>query len=211
MPKPSTLRNIAGLPATPADLNQSALLMIDLQNTYRRGVMQLSGVDAALDEASRLLALARRLGRPIFHIQHDAGPGSPYDIRSEIGAIAEAVAPLPGEPVIVKHYPNSFVGTDLEQRLRAADVNSVVLAGFMTHMCVNSTARGAFNLGFAPTVVAGATATRDLPAPDGGVLGAAELQKASLAMLGDLFAVVVRSTDDLGRGAGQAIKAACVR
>ena len=72
----------------------------------------------------------------------------------------------------------------------------------MTHMCVNSTARGAFNLGFAPTVVANATATRDLPAPDGSVLGAAELQKASLAMLGDLFAVIVRSTDDLGRGAG---------
>ena len=202
MPKPSTLRNIAGLPGTPADLSQSALLMIDLQNTYRQGVMQLSGVDAALGEAARLLALARSLGRPIFHIQHDAGPGSPYDIGSEIGAIAEPVAPLPGEPVIVKHYPNSFFGTDLEQRLHEAGVKSVVLAGFMTHMCVNSTARGAFNLGFAPTVVANATATRDLPAPDGSVLGAAELQKASLAMLGDLFAVIVRSTDDLGRGAG---------
>ena len=43
MPKPSTLRNIAGLPGTPADLSQSALLMIDLQNTYRQGVMQLHG------------------------------------------------------------------------------------------------------------------------------------------------------------------------
>lgn len=201
MPKPSTLRNIAGLPGTPADLSQSALLMIDCQNTYRQGVMQLSGVEAALDEAGRLLALARRLGRPIFHIQHDAGPGSPYDIASEIGAIAGPVAPLPGEPVIVKHYPNSFVGTDLEQCLHEAGIKSVVLAGFMTHMCVNSTARGAFNLGFAPTVVASATATRDLPTADGGVLAAAELQKASLAMLGDLFAVIVRSTDDLGRGA----------
>jgi nicotinamidase-related amidase len=199
MTKLSTLRNIAGLPGTPADLNQSALIMIDCQNTYRQGVMKLKGVEAALDEASRLLALARRLGRPVFHIQHDAGPGSPYDIQNDIGAIAEPVAPREGEPVIVKNYPNAFVGTDLEQRLHDAGIKSVVLAGFMTHMCVNSTARGAFNLGFQPTVVANATATRDLPAADGSVVTAEELQKSSLAMLGDLFAVIVASADDLGQ------------
>ena len=60
----------------------------------------------------------------------------------------------------------------------------------MTHMCVNSTARSAFNLGFAPTVVAGATATRALPGPDGTV-PAASLHQASLAALSDMFAVVV--------------------
>lgn len=202
MSKPVTLRNIAGLPVAPADLSQSALVMIDCQNTYREGVMKLSGVDAALDEAARLLNLARRLGRPIFHIQHDAGPGSPYDIRSPIGTIADQVAPMAGEAVVVKHYPNSFVGTDLEAQLKAAGIGSIVLAGFMTHMCVNSTARGAFNLGFQPTVVARATATRDLPSADGGLVTADALQRASLAMLGDLFAVVVPSAADLGRNAG---------
>ncbi|MBI2305850.1 MAG: cysteine hydrolase [Rhodocyclales bacterium] len=201
MSKPSTLREIAGLPAAPADLSQSALLMIDCQNTYREGVMKLSGVEAALDEARRLLDRARRLGRPIFHIQHDAGPGTPYDIRAEIGAIADQVAPTAGEATIVKHYPNSFVGTDLERRLKEAGIKSVVLAGFMTHMCVNSTARGAFNLGFQPTVVARATATRDLPAAGGSLVSAAELQKASLATLGDLFAVIVPSAADLAPGA----------
>ncbi|HJU70779.1 MAG TPA: cysteine hydrolase family protein [Paucimonas sp.] len=198
MPKPTTLRNIAGLPGVPTDLNQSALVMIDCQNTYREGVMKLNGVEAALDEAGRLLDRARRLGRPIFHIQHDGGSGSPYDIRVPIGAIADPVAPMPGEAVIVKHYPNSFVGTELEARLRATGVGSIVLAGFMTHMCVNSTARGAFNLGFQPTVVARATATRDLPGADGGLVTADALQKASLAMLGDLFAVIVPSAADLG-------------
>ena len=114
----------------------------------------------------------------------DAGPGSPYDIRSEIGAIAAPVAPQAGEAVIVKHYPNSFIGTDLERRLQEAGIENVILAGFMTHMCINSTARGAFNLGFKPTVVARATATRDLPTADGGVVAAADLQRASLAALG---------------------------
>lgn len=197
MSNPITLRNIAGLPETPADFNQSALIMIDCQNTYLEGIMKLSGVDAALDEAGRLLDHARRLGRPIIHIQHDAGPGSPYDIRTTIGAIAGRVAPMAGEAVVVKHYPNAFVGTDLEARLKAAGVESVILAGFMTHMCVNSTARGAFNLGFQPTVVARATATRDLPATGSGAIAADTLQKASLAMLGDLFAVIVPSAADL--------------
>lgn len=201
MSKPTTLRNIAGLPKEPARLDRAALIMIDCQNTYRQGVMQLAGVEAALEEAAGLLESARRLGAPIFHIQHDAGPGSPYDIRSDIGAIAAPVAPRAGEPTIVKNYPNSFVGTDLERLLKETGVESVVLAGFMTHMCVNSTARGAFNLGFQPTIVADATATRDLPTDDGGVVSAADLQRASLAMLGDLFAVVVQSTSEVEPGA----------
>ena len=197
MTRPTTLRKIAGLPQDPARLGRAALIMIDCQNTYRQGLMQLAGVEAALEEAGRLLERARRLGTPIFHIQHDSGPGSPYDIRSDIGAIAAPVAPRAGEAVIVKHYPNSFVGTDLEQHLRTAGVESVILAGFITHMCVNSTARGAFNLGFRPTIVAGATATRELPTAEGGVVSAADVQRASLAMLGDLFAVVVQTTAEV--------------
>lgn len=197
MPKPPTLRKLAGLPDEPAPLADSALVLIDCQNTYRAGTMALAGIDAALDEAAGLLARARRLGIPVFHIQHDGGPGSPYDIREPIGAIADAVAPIAGEPVIVKHYPNSFVGTDLEAQIRATGRNAVVLAGFMTHMCVNSTARGAFNLGFSPTVVAAATATRDLPGINGEVVPAAALQQASLAALADLFAVVVADTTRL--------------
>ena len=125
-----------------------------------------------------------------MHVQHDAGAGTPYDTHAEIGAIVDAVAPRPGEHLVVKNLPSAFVGTDLEDHLRGAGVTNLVLAGFMTHMCVNSTARSAFNLGFAPTVVAGATATRALPEPDGTVPAAA-LQSASLAALSDMFAVVV--------------------
>ncbi len=191
MPNPITLRNLGGRSAAPAALTASTLVLIDCQNTYREGVMALSGVEAALDEIAALLARARRLGVPVIHIQHDAGPGSPYDVSAPIGAIADKVAPAAGEPVVLKHFPNSFIGTDLEARLKATGRQNVVFVGFMTHMCVNSTTRGAFNLGFAPTVVASATATRDLPAPHGNVVPAATLQAASLAALGDLFAVVV--------------------
>ena len=197
MSNPRTLRDIAGLSGAPASLRQSALVLIDCQNTYRTGLMQLEGVEAALEEARRVLERARTLGIPVVHIQHDSGPGSPYDIRAEIGRIAEAVKPLDGEAVVVKHYPNSFVQTDLHERLQKHGVTNLVLAGFMTHLCVNSTARGAFNLGYKPTVVAAATAPRALPTVTGAVVPAAALQEASLAALSDLFAVVVPRADDL--------------
>ncbi|MBS0553123.1 MAG: cysteine hydrolase [Proteobacteria bacterium] len=193
----TTLRQIAGLPAAPARLSESALVIVDAQNTYRGGVMQLVGVEPALDECARLLARARALKTPVIHIQHDSGPGSPYDVRAEIGAIADKVEPQAGEPVVIKNYPNSFIGTDLDARLKAQGVKNLVVVGFMTHMCINSTARGAFNLGYAVTVPAAATATRALPAPDGGVVGAEALQAAALAALGDLFAVVVRDASEI--------------
>ncbi len=189
-----TLRQLSGKPATPARLSESALVIVDAQNTYRSGVMQLVGVEPALDECASLLARARALNVPVIHIQHDSGPGSPYDIRAEIGAIADKVAPLANEPVVVKNYPNSFIGTDLDARLKAAGIKNLVVVGFMTHMCINSTARGAFNLGYAVTVPAAATATRPLPSPDGDTVSAQSLQSAALAALGDLFAVVVRDT-----------------
>lgn len=193
----ATLRRLSGLSTEPPSLKDSALVMIDLQETYRRGVMRLEGVEPALREAAALLARARGAGIPIIHIQHDAGLGSPYDITTPIGQISAEVAPKGREAVITKAYPNAFVGTDLQAQLEAAGVKDVVLAGFMTHMCINSTARGAFSLGFRPTVVASTTATRDLPAPDGSVVRAAQLQVASLAALTDLFAVVAGKQTDL--------------
>lgn len=171
--------------------------MIDCQNTYRQGVMQLEGVEAALAEAARLLARARTAGSPVIHIMHDAGEGSPYDVHAEIGQISDQVAPIAGELVIVKNFPNAFVGTDLDAQLSQAPGRDLILAGFMTHMCVNSTARGAFNLGYHPTVVASATATRELPGADGTAVPASALQAASLAAIGDLFGVVARGPDDI--------------
>lgn len=192
-----TLRGLLGLGDEPAALRDSALIMIDCQNTYRRGLMQLEGAEDAFAEAARLLARARGAGIPVFHVMHDAGQGSPYDITAEIGQISGEVAPAAGESVIVKHYPSSFFQTDLGALLGQTGRSDLVLAGFMTHMCVNSTARDAFNLGYRPTIVASATATRELPVPGGVPVPAATLQAATLAGIADLFAVVVGKPDDL--------------
>jgi nicotinamidase-related amidase len=197
MAENATLRQLVGLADQPAALAESTLIMIDCQNTYTQGVMELEGVQPALDQAAELLDRARSSGIPIVHIMHDAGEGSPYDVRDEIGQIVDRVAPREGELVIVKTFPNAFIGTDLEQRLTAAPGRDLILAGFMTHMCVSSTARGAFSLGYRPAVVAGATATRALPGPAGEPVSAAALQAASLAGISDLFGIVVPTASDI--------------
>jgi len=192
-----TLRDITGMGYNPAGLKESALIMVDCQNTYRHGIMQLTNVEPAIVEAQKLLQMARDLNVPIIHIQHDAGVGSPYDITAEIGAISHEVAPKNGEAVVVKNYPNSFWHTNLEAQLKALGIENVVLAGFMTHVCINSTARGAFNLGFKPTVVASACATRSLVGPHGKVIEAQTMHDSALAAVRDLFAVVLDDVSSL--------------
>ena len=193
-----TLREISDLSAQPAPLSQSSLILVDCQNTYREGVMELDGVEPALDQCRLLLTRARNLGIPIFHIQHDGGAGTPYDIREPIGAIADKVQPAEGEPVIVKSHPNAFFDTGLHDGLQAVNARNLVIVGFMTHMCISSTARAAFDLGYANTVVAAATATRALPREGGAPLPADAVQAGNLAAIADLFTVVIPDQSAIG-------------
>ncbi|MFB7412370.1 isochorismatase family protein [Streptomyces sp. NPDC056202] len=194
----TTLRDVIGLPQDLPRLGESALIMIDFQNTYRTGVMRLDGAERALAAGARLLAAARAAGAPVVHVVNDGGEGTPYDIRAEIGAISEEVAPIEGEKVVVKQFPDAFHATDLEAVLKDLGVTGdLVVAGFMTHMCVLFTAQGAFHRGYRPTVVAEATATRSLAGPDGTVTSADALQAASLTTVTDLFGTVARTVDEL--------------
>ncbi|MFC7791073.1 isochorismatase family protein [Streptomyces cinereoruber] len=194
----TTLREVIGLPQEPPRLGESTLIMIDFQNTYRTGVMRLDGAEEAVAAGARLLAAARAAGTPVVHVVNDGGEGTPYDIRAEIGAISDEIAPVEGEKVVVKRFPDAFHATDLEEVLKDLGAGSdLILAGFMTHMCVLFTAQGAFNRGHRPTVVAEATATRPLEAPDGTLLSADALAAASLTTVSDLFGTVVRTVDDV--------------
>ncbi|MEV7725245.1 isochorismatase family protein [Streptomyces sp. NPDC087917] len=197
-----TLRDVSGLDNRPPRLGDSILVLIDFQNTYRTGVMALEGAEEALAAGARLLERARAAGIPVVHVLNDGGENTPYDIRAHIGAISDEVAPVEGEAVVVKEFPNAFHLTELEKTLTdlgapAGSGKDLVIGGFMTHMCVNYTTQEAFNRGYRPTVVAETTATRALTAPDGSVLPAAALQAAALTAITDLFGVVVATVDEL--------------
>lgn len=192
MPPSTTLRQINGLNATPATLADATLILVDYQNTYTRGVMELTGWQAALASASELLARARAAGTKVIHVIHDSGKGSLYDISADIGQIHPSVAPIAGEPVVVKTAPNSFVNTDLGAQVDAAGNQQVIIIGFMTHMCVTFTTEGAFLRGNQPTVVADACATRPIRTDVVNVTAQA-LHDGALATISDIYAVVVPS------------------
>ncbi|MBO1335617.1 isochorismatase family protein [Streptomyces sp. VRA16 Mangrove soil] len=190
----TTLRELNGFDQTPATLAGSTLVLIDFQNTYTQGVMELDGWQESLDAAAQLLARARAAGTKVVHVINDGGPGTPYDIRAEIGSIHPKVAPVDGEPVVVKQVPNAFVDTDLAEHIPGGQ--DVVIAGWMTHMCVAFTAQGAFLGGHRPTVAADACATRSLPVA-GTDVPAEQVHRSALATIADLYGVVVESQKEI--------------
>lgn len=192
----ATLRQLGGADETPAALADSTLILVDYQNTYTRGAMELTGWEPALDNAAALLAAAREAGTTVIHVQHDGGTGSAYDIATDLGAIHPAVAPIEGEAVVVKTAPNSFVRTELGELVDAAGNTDVIVVGFMTHMCVTFTAEGAALRGNRPTVVADACATRPLATAVAEV-AAEQLHHSALATIADAYGVVVPSAADL--------------
>ena len=174
-----------------------ALLLIDIQNDYfPGGRYEVPGSTPAAEAAARLLA-AFRLGRgPVVHVQHLAlRPGSTFFLPDTPGAELHAlVRPAPAEPVIVKHFPNAFRETTLLDTLRRLGATRLVLAGMMTHMCIDATARAAKDLGFECTVAADACA-----APGqafGGISVPPEhVHAAFLAALSGSYAEVVNTGD----------------
>ena len=170
----------------------AALLLIDVQKAFDDPRMGKRNNPQAEANIARLLAAWRARGRAVIHVRHDSvepqsllRPGQP---GNEIKAEAR---PREGEPVISKHVNSAFIGTDLEQRLRTARQNSVVIVGLTTDHCVSTTARMAGNLGFSTVVVADATAAFERKAFDGAVVPADEIYRGALASLHGEFAEVV--------------------
>ncbi len=177
----------------PGTLDDSVLVLIDCQLEYLTGALPLSGIQAAIAENAALLRLAREARTPVVHVIHHNRPGAVLvDPCGPFAAIIPDLAPHPGEMVVVKSLPSAFAKTSLASVIDDTDRRSLIFGGFMTHMCVSTTVRAAVELGYRCTVVAGATATRDLPDPGGGaVIPASAVQRIALAELADRFAVIV--------------------
>lgn len=179
---------------------QSALLLIDLQNDYfPGGRFELFEADAAVAKARLALDHARATGLPVIHVRHESTrPGSTFFLPGTDGAaIHPAVAPIPGETVVLKHFPNSFRETDLQARLTALGVRHLVVAGMMTNMCLDATVRAAFDLGYTATVLHDACAARQL-AFEGTPIPAPQVHGAFLAALGMVYAQVMATEAFLG-------------
>lgn len=137
-----------------AQRSSKALLVIDIQDFYfPGGKMALSEPEKAAGNAALLLARFREKKLPVIHIRHNSEPG---------GKINEIVKPLETEKVITKNEINSFKGTSLNDYLKNLSVDTLVICGMQTHMCVEAAVRAGADLGYKVILVHDACATRDL-------------------------------------------------
>ncbi|WP_277587065.1 cysteine hydrolase family protein [Psychrobacillus antarcticus] len=176
----------------------TALIIVDIQNDYfPNGNMELSNPEKAAANAAKVLESFRQNNKDnIFHVQHIAGdPALGFFLPDTVGAeIHESVQPLETESIIIKHFPNSFLKTELESKLRENGVTKVVVVGMMTHMCIDATVRAAVDLGYETTLIEDACATQDLSYQDK-VVPAEQAHYAFVSALNGMYAKVI-STDD---------------
>ncbi|MBC2834258.1 cysteine hydrolase family protein [Paragemmobacter straminiformis] len=137
-----------------------------------------------------LLALFRAKGWPVVHVHHDE-EGTPFRRGLPAGAAMPCALPLAGEAVLWKSRSSAFAGTGLEALLRGAGVGRIVVIGAVAAFCVTSTVRAASDLGFEVVLPGDALLAFDLPAHDGGRLGADVVLRVTLSLLGADFARLV--------------------
>ncbi len=173
----------------------TARLVIDIQNDYfPGGAMELEGADAAGAKAGQVIRQFRDKKLPIIHVRHlSVRPGSTFVLPGTKGAeIHSLVAPQGGEAVVEKNFPNSFRNTNLKEVLDKQGVKNLVVAGMMTHMCVDASVRHAADLGFKITLLGDACATR-AQSYGGEKVPAKQVHAAFLAALNGFYAKVVNT------------------
>lgn len=178
----------------------TALVLVDIQQDYfPNGRMEVVGATEASQTAKTLLDFCREERLPVVHIQHiSTRPGATYFLPDTDGVdFHQFVMPLPEEKVIRKHFPNSFRNTELESHLQSIGTQRLVICGMMTHMCIDTTTRAAFDKGYNCVVVHDACATRNLFF-NGVEVSAAHVQSSYMAAIGSVFAKVLSAEDTIG-------------
>jgi nicotinamidase-related amidase len=187
-------------------LDRAGILMIDVQREYfaEDGPLRIPDGPVVLAKLRQLVEAAREAHVPVIHMRHEEAPGAP--VFAPDGPLVQTmpdVEPRGLEPVIVKHAPGSFTRTELGDALEQFGVRRLVIAGFMTHMCCDTTARQASERGFDVIFLTDGTATRDLTVA-GGVVSYRDVQAATLAAQADGFSTLADVAGVRARLAGLA-------
>jgi nicotinamidase-related amidase len=174
----------------------AALIIIDVQQAFNHPSWGQRNNPAAENNIAAAINAWRASRRPLFHIQHRSQrPDSLLHPDGPGFAVKPEARPLDGEPVLYKNVNSSFIGTDLEQRLRDAGIETVVVIGFTTDHCVSTTTRMAGNFGFHTFIVSDATCTFERTGPDGRHYTAELMHDTALASLNGEFATVISTAE----------------
>lgn len=130
------------------------LLVIDIQNFYfPGGRSELVEPVRAAEMAALAIDRARETGNPVIFVQHKAATGM---------EINEMVKPSAGEKTFVKEEVNSFLGTGLKEYIDGLAIDTLVICGMQTQMCVEAAVRAAHDYGYQVILLHDACATRNL-------------------------------------------------
>ncbi|MBA4502671.1 cysteine hydrolase family protein [Marinobacterium marinum] len=179
-------------------MSKTALIIIDMQNDYfPGGRWTLSGIEAAAANTARVLADFRERGWPVIHVRHEfpSAEAPFFTPNSEGATIHNSLQPADGEFQILKNEVNSFKGTDLQALLQREGIDSLIIAGAMSHICIDAVTRAAADLGYANTLLHDACATLDVEF-NGIQVPAEQVHAAFMAALAFAYAEVI-STDEL--------------
>jgi nicotinamidase-related amidase len=179
-----------------------ALIVIDVQNEYFDGALPVTDPPTAtsLPNIVRAMDGATAAGVPVIVVQHaDGEPDSPiFRPGTHAQELHPTVAGRQRDHLIEKAYPGTFTDTPLADVLTAAGIDTVSIIGYMTHMCVDTTARQAAHRGLAVEILNDATGTLALENSGGAATGE-ELHRATLVAQGQFFADVTTTDDWLAR------------
>lgn len=173
-----------------------ALLVIDVQNEYFTGKMPVTYPGNSLENILKAMKSANENGIPIIVIQHSAPQENAKTFRkgSNEWKLHPKIENTPYNHLVEKTLPGSFTGTNLESLLREKEIDTVVISGYMTQMCCDTTARQAMHLGFAVEFLSDATGTLQI-SNYAGTVTAEELHKAILVTQAMRFSKVL-TTDE---------------
>jgi len=173
-----------------------ALLVIDVQNEYFSGKLPVTHPVNSLPKILHAMDAAHDRGVKVVLIQHAAPEPDAAVFRkgSKEWELHPEVAARPHDVLIHKSLPGSFTGTDLECRLREKGIDTVVIAGYMTQMCCDTTARQAMHMGFSVEFLSDGTGTLAIK-NDAGEVSAEELHRAILVTQQMRFSKVLKTED----------------
>lgn len=170
---------------------KKALIVIDLQNDYFcGGNMELQGIDEVLIQTNKLIKYARKQEYKIYFVQHFAPQeNATFFVKNTNGALLNKNLDIQNDVIIEKNYPNSFKDTTLKNELDKENLHELIICGAMTHMCIDTTVRAGFDLGYKMLVACDACATKDLEFQDK-TIKAKDVQFAFMSALASVFCEV---------------------
>jgi nicotinamidase-related amidase len=190
MASATSFRELIGVQPSSASPTDSVLIIIDAQNEYAEGKLQVANVAESRKAIAALLEKYRAANGSIVHVVHATPEGAPvFTPGTNLAQEFDELKPKDGEAIIQKNYPGSFAKTDLQEVLDKTGKKKVVLTGYMAHVCVSTTARQAAERGFDVLIPEDAVGDRNIPGVD-----ADQLVKVALSEIGDAFGTIIKSS-----------------